>query len=287
MYRKQVRRRRAVLVLLVVACLMLISISITEADSGPLHSVQNGVGSVLSPIQEGADRALKPARDMVNWFDETFQARGKNDDLQSEVADLRKQLVATKDAAQKAGYDDEVGKLLADDDALAGYDPVDATITGRSFSSWYGTITIGEGTSSGVHRNDAVVSEDGLLGRVSEASGGSARVILITDSNSAVAARVVEGGAQGALEPIVGSPGKLRFGLIQGGKDPEDGDTLVTAGFVDPENPDLRARLPGDIPIGKVSETVPTTQERQEVRVEPLADIQGIDSVTVLTGGPE
>ena len=50
MYRKQVRRRRAILVVLVVACLMLISISISEAEDGPLHSVQTGVSAVLSPV---------------------------------------------------------------------------------------------------------------------------------------------------------------------------------------------------------------------------------------------
>ena len=83
MYRKQVRRRRAVLVALVVACLMLISISISEAQSGPLHSIQNGLGSVFNPIQDGASRVLKPARDMVNWFDETFNARGENDKLKT------------------------------------------------------------------------------------------------------------------------------------------------------------------------------------------------------------
>ena len=55
MYRKQVRRRRAILVVLVVACLMLISISISEAEDGPLHSVQRGVSSVLSPVGEGAE----------------------------------------------------------------------------------------------------------------------------------------------------------------------------------------------------------------------------------------
>ncbi len=75
MYRKQVRRRRAVLVLLVVACLMLISISISEADDGPLHSVQTGVSTVLSPVGEGASRALKPVRDLIDWFDETFEPR--------------------------------------------------------------------------------------------------------------------------------------------------------------------------------------------------------------------
>lgn len=284
MYRRQVRRRRAVLVLLVVACLMLISISVSEADHGPLHSIQNGLSSILSPIQEGADRALKPGRDLVNWFDETFDARGENADLKSEVADLRAQLVDEREARQEAGYDHEVAKLL-EHDALAAYEPVDAGIIVRSFNSWDSTIKVDEGSSAGIELDDAVVTGDGLLGRVSQVSGGSASVVLITDPNNAVAARDVEGGAQGLVEPVVGSPGTLSFGLRQGGKDPEDGDTLVTAGFTDPQNPDLRSRYPADIPIGKITETTPLTEETQDVRIEAFADIDGLDRVTVLTGG--
>ena len=48
MYRKQVRRRRAVLVLLVVAALILLSTQFSESDSGPLHSMQRAVASVLA-----------------------------------------------------------------------------------------------------------------------------------------------------------------------------------------------------------------------------------------------
>ena len=65
---------------------MLISISFSEADSGPISSIQRGISTVLGPVEEGASRALKPARDLVNWFDETFDARGENDDLEAEVS---------------------------------------------------------------------------------------------------------------------------------------------------------------------------------------------------------
>jgi rod shape-determining protein MreC len=78
-----------VLVTLIVASLVIISISFSEAESGPLGSIQRGVSAVLSPVEEGASRALKPVRDLVNWFDETFDARGENEDLRHEVAQLR------------------------------------------------------------------------------------------------------------------------------------------------------------------------------------------------------
>ena len=89
MYRKQVRRRRAILVLLVVAALVLLSTQFSESEGGPLHSMQRAVASVFGPLEEGASRALKPARDLINWFDETFQARGENADLSSELQELR------------------------------------------------------------------------------------------------------------------------------------------------------------------------------------------------------
>ena len=89
MYRKQVRRRRAVLVLLIVAALVLLSTQFSESEGGPLHSMQRAVASVFGPLEEGASRALKPARDLVNWVDETFNARGENGDLKSENARAR------------------------------------------------------------------------------------------------------------------------------------------------------------------------------------------------------
>src|SRR3954453_9799118 len=101
MYRKQVRRRRALLLLLVAASLTLLSLYYREGNGGPLHGVQDVVSTVFSPIESGADRALKPARDLVNWFGETFDARGENDRLNNEVAKLRDQLARAQTSHQE------------------------------------------------------------------------------------------------------------------------------------------------------------------------------------------
>nr|MBA2522218.1 rod shape-determining protein MreC [Solirubrobacterales bacterium] len=258
MYRKQVRRRRAILVLLVVACLMLISISISEADDGPLHTVQSGVSSVLNPIGEGASRALKPARDLVNWFDETLAARGENDQLKADVADLRSQLLATQAAAEKAGYADKLDNLIAAG-GLGAYKPVDASVVLRSSSAWYGRITIDSGSSEGISKDDAVVTADGLIGRVAEVRSGLAQVSLITDGTSAVTARISGKGPEGLIQAVVGAPGKLDFGLIQGDGEIADGDDVVTAGFTSEGG--LESRYPAEIPIGSVDETIPAQQD--------------------------
>ena len=65
MYRKQVRRRRAVLALLIIGSFVLLTVTYGQGSDG----VQRGVSTIFSPLQDVADRALKPARDLVNWFD--------------------------------------------------------------------------------------------------------------------------------------------------------------------------------------------------------------------------
>ena len=72
MHDKQVRRRRAVLGLLVGVSLILLTAYFGESPSSPLHTVQRGVVEVLSPVQEGASKALKPVRDVAGWFSDTL-----------------------------------------------------------------------------------------------------------------------------------------------------------------------------------------------------------------------
>ena len=73
MYRKQVRRRRAVLTLLILGSFLLLTITYGQSSGG----LQRGVSTIFSPLQTVADRALKPARDLVGWFDKYMGGAAK------------------------------------------------------------------------------------------------------------------------------------------------------------------------------------------------------------------
>src|SRR5919109_591745 len=283
MYRKQLRRRRAVLVLLIVAALVLLSTQFSESDEGPLHSMQRAVASVLGPMEEGASRALKPARDLVNWFDETFQARGENEDLSAEVQQLRTDLAHAQSAEAE---NEQLRKLLGLDrqGTLAGYTPVTARVIGRSPTVWYSTVTIDKGSGSGVEINDPVVDGDGLVGRITDTTHGTAEVTLITDDRSAVSARVLPSGPDGVAEPEVGDPSDLLLDFIDKNQTVHVGQMVVTAGW---SNGAISSAFPVGIPIGEVSNaSVGEQQIYQRVHVRPFADIRGLDFVQVATGGP-
>ena len=279
MYRKQVRRRRAVLALLVLSSFALLTATYGQQSGG----LQRGVSAVFGPLQEGADRALKPARDLVNWFDETFDARGENDRLKSELEDTRSKAVAGEAAIQE---NEQMKKLLGLDNSGAipsGYDPVTGRVISRSPTIWYSTVTIDKGTSAGVKVDDPVVNGDGLVGRVSSATQGTAQVTLITDPSSAVSGKIVPGGVQGIIKPEVGNPEDLILDFLDISKTIHQGEDVVTAGW---RGEGLASLFPPNIPVGRITDaSIVEQQASQQVHLRPFADMRSLDILQVLTGG--
>lgn len=280
MYRKQARRRRAVLALLVVSSFLLLTLTYGQAPSG----VQQGIGTVFSPLADVADRALKPARDLVGWFDETFEARGENERLRNELADARKQAVAGQAAL---GENAQMRKLLDLDRspviAYSTFEPVTARVIARSPNVWHSAVTVDVGRDDGVRVDDPVVSGDGLVGRVASAQGGSAQVTLLTDHTSSVTAQVLPGGAEGVVRPDVGDPEDLVLDFIKSARNIGAGQVVVTSGWRASE---LSSLYPAHLPIGEVTEASIVDQEAsQQVHLRPYADLANVDIVQVLTGG--
>jgi rod shape-determining protein MreC len=278
-YRKQVRRRRAVLALLIVGSFVLLTVTYGQGSDG----MQRALSTIFSPIQSVADRALKPARDLVNWFDETFDAKGRNERLHGELETAREQAVGAKAALAE---NEQLRKLVGLDRSGAipsGYTPVTGRVIGRSPTVWFADLTIDVGSGEGVEVDDPVVNGDGLVGHIAAVTGGSARVTLIADHSSAVGAKIVPSGTQGVMKPSVGDPGDLILDFLDSEKRVGKGQDVVTSGW---RGQGVESDYPPNLPIGEVVEASLFEQEAQgQVHIRPFADLRDLDLVQVLTGG--
>jgi rod shape-determining protein MreC len=277
-YDKTVRRRRAVLALLVVLSLILLTAYFGEAPSGGLHSVQRGFLTVVSPIQDGANKALKPVRDLFGWFGSTLHAKSQNSELRKQLAKVREELTAKQ--SNERSYR-ELLKLYHLDNTLsiADYHPVAATVVYQSPNIWYSTVIIDQGSSSGVRVNDPVIDGEALIGKVTRVASDGALVSLITDSEVEVTAKISATGAVGILQPQVGEPGRLLMQYLSSNASVARGDYVVTAGTVSSKGDSL---YPKGIPIGQVT-SVDEQSPFKSVNVSPLANLHNLDVVQVLT----
>jgi rod shape-determining protein MreC len=269
-----------VLALLIVGSFVLLTITYGQGSNG----LQRGVSTIFSPVQGVTDRALKPARDLVDWFDKTFDARGENSRLKGQLVKAREQAVAGQEAMQENA---QLRKLVELDRspvlATSPYDLVTGRVIARSPTLWRSSVTIDVGSGDGVHVDDPVISGDGLVGRIAAAEPGSAQIMLLTDHASGVSAKVVPAGIQGSVKPEVGDPEHLILDFIDSTTRVHGGQTVVTAGW---RAQGIASLFPPGLPVGEVTKAPIIDQEaKEQVDVRPFADIRNLDLVQVLTGG--
>jgi rod shape-determining protein MreC len=278
-YKQSVRRRRAVLALLVALSLILLTAYFGESAGGGLHALQRGVLQVLAPIQEGASRALKPFRDLAGWFGDTLNAKGDRDKLRKEIRTLRQRAIDDQAAIRENLQ--LKGLLQLDQSAqLNSYTRMTTRVIGRSPTVWYATINVDKGSSSGVRVNQPVVGSDGLVGKVTTVTPGASQVTLITDHTSGVSAKLNDTGVDGIVQPAVGDPNDLLLEFVARGSKVVKGEAVVTAGT---RSARLESLFPPGIPIGTVTRV--DDQELslyQRVHIKPYSDLRKLDFVQIL-----
>jgi rod shape-determining protein MreC len=276
-YDKTVRRRRAVLGLLVALSLILLTAYFGEAASGGLHDVQRGFLAVVAPIQDGASRALKPVRDLFGWFGDTLDAKGQRDSLRRQLQQLRAQRIQNVDAVRQLA---ELKKIMGLDNQLnlTAYRPLTTRVIGASPTVWYSTVNVDRGSNDGVRVDQPVIDGDGLVGKVTFVASDSSVVTLITDHTSGVSAKVNESGALGVVQPAVGNPDDLLLQYLQQGDNVRVGNNVITAGTTSSR---LDSVFPPGIPIGVVTK-VDQQDLLKGVHIRLFATLRQLDYVQIL-----
>ena len=279
-------RRRLVVGLLVLASLVLISLSFRSDDSGPLSGVESAGATALRPFAVGLERVAQPFRDVYGWADSLLSARSEAEELRAEVQELRQRAIQSEFALQENVYLRELfdyidGPRFPDD-----FDPVAAEVTGRPSGAFTQAIVIAAGAKNRIRVNDPVVNADGLVGVVVRVAPRSARVQLLTDEEAAASAIDLRTGATGIVRHARGTRETLVLDRVLKQDVVRRGNEIVTAGW---RAGSLSSLYPKGIPIGKVTSVGQTdTDLYQQVQVDPFVDFGSLDAVLVLvpTGRP-
>ena len=77
----------------------------------------------------------------------------------------------------------ELKEALELNKTLTEYEPINATILSRNKSYWFNTLTIDKGSASGISENMAVITKNGLIGKISKVYYNSSEIKLITSND--------------------------------------------------------------------------------------------------------
>ena len=273
-------RRRLVVGGLVVLSLILVTISFREDGDGPVASAQNAGAAVLRPFQVAADRVAEPFRDAYRWADGLFGARSDAARLEKENETLRQQVVERRLAERENARLRRLLHYLNGPRFPEGYSGLATAVISRPAGAFAQSIVVAAGRDDGVRVDDPVVTQDGLVGRVSRTSSRTAQVTLLTDDQSAASALDVETDAFGIVRPGNGPRAPLRLDRVPKEARVRYGDTIVTSGW---SSPRLSSLYPRGIRIGRVTSVGRTdTDLYTQVQVTPFADLTALEAVLVL-----
>lgn len=240
------------------------------------------LGGYLTPV---ARIVLKPAIEAQTWITSRYQAiravisapqdvarlRQENLQLESENAQLKGQIVELQQQLSEANLLSALVDYARTSNPENRYQA--AAVIGYDPNPFLRFVIINRGSDDGLSRGMPVVTEQGLVGRISSVTASAAKVQLITDADSTVNVRLQPSEAQAVLSGSL--TGEIGLDLIPQDVNVQSGDIVVTSG--------LGGGYPPNIIIGQVTGTRSQEQDLfQRASVQSAVDFTQLEMVLVI-----
>lgn len=253
---------------LVIAAVILVNTQFTDAP-------RDIVGRVTLPLQRALSGAGAALRQTSGSFGDLATLRSRNDELEKSVAALTVENLGLKEVEAENA---RLRKLLGFAQTNPSFDYKGGQIVGRVVgsepNSIIQSIVIDLGKANGIEPGMPVVTERGLVGRITDVYNNSSRVLLINDSNSSVNTLLQNSRLRGILRGRAGQQPIMDY-LPQDNK-VLVGDIVVTSGE--------SGNFPAGVPVGQVVEVEQNDVEMfQRAVVRTTVDFDTLETVLVVT----
>ncbi|HEY7533934.1 MAG TPA: rod shape-determining protein MreC [Nitrospiraceae bacterium] len=227
------------LVLASVVLLLVVLFLLPSQSQGLLQFFGGPLGDVLSLPLQAIGSIDHGIAEIWEGYIALQGVREDNEQLRKDIALLRGQNSQLREAAAAT----ERLRALLQFKEQATSVTLAAEVIGRDATNSYRSIIINKGESDGVKPDMGVVTPVGVVGRVVKTTGATSVVLLMTDSNNAIAGLIQRTRDEGIVEGT--QQGLARLKYIPLLSTLRDGDRVVTSGLV--------GGFPRGLPIGTIT----------------------------------
>lgn len=261
-------------VLSAITVAIFIVMGVTLNQSSNVNQFSNILNVVLSPGQKLLSYTSQKIEGSFGFFVDIKSVRKENEELKAKVELLEKERLELLDYKVK---NKELRDALNLKDQFSDYDFLGAYIIAKDPGNWFSVFNIDRGSKDGIKTNYPVITNKGLIGKVTVPGLVSSKVLTIIDSDSTVSARISKTRdlvvVRGDLS--LKEQGLCRLDYIPPDADISIGDTIETSG--------IGGIFPKGIVIGKIKKVMQVNSETTKYAViEPAVDFKRLEEVFIL-----
>jgi len=268
---KRLPTRSTVLIILVLLSL----VGLTLDQNEDLLPIEDLALRFVVPVQEKLTSLASSISDLTQATQDIRELHRRNEELQGLADSLMIENVRLKEIESE---NETLRRLLGFTQANPTHSykaaEVKGRVIGRAPSNFLSYLIIDSGSQQGIEKGMPVVTERGLVGRITDVGSNWAKVMLIIDPSSSVNALIQTSRATGVVEGQVG--GSLVMKYIPQGETVNVNDIVLTSG--------LGGNFPQKLIIGQVTAVHQRDIEMfQQADIRPTVDFNNLEIVLVIT----
>jgi rod shape-determining protein MreC len=261
-------RHRSLTLLGVVLLAQVLALAVQIRTNTHGRLIRVWVVEVVTPFERAGNWTISKVRGVWNGYFALIHVRRENEDLHAQLDRLR---LRNAELESQSGESARLGALLGFRDAHPDVPMLAARVIAASADSSSHAIFINRGEHDGIRRNMAVITPDGIVGKVFEVYRSTAQVLLLTDKESGVGALLAGSRTHGPVGGV-GEP-TMMMKYISNDENVSVGQQILTSGE--------DQIFPKDLPVGTVAEVKQGTPFKV-IRVRPAAHLDRLEEVLVL-----
>jgi rod shape-determining protein MreC len=266
-------KRLIILLVSIIILVALIGFSINDRDklTLPEQFLRDSMGWVVGIFHYPANE-MKGFFQNVNDLKNTYK---ENEELKAKLEEYVELSVKAKSLETE---NKELRDLLGKTESIRDYTPIQATVIARNPDRWHEILTLNRGSNHGVEINMAVITSEGLIGKVQYVSPFTSTVQLLSaPARTNRISAIIQGKDKtlGVIEGYDDVREALLFRRIPYDADIQEGDMVISSG--------LGGVFPQELVIGSVLEVFPAEDGLTKTAyVEPAANLYDINHVIVV-----
>lgn len=261
--------------LILIMLSMLLGVVLYSASVDGVKNIpQNLLTIMVHPFQKATAYITEQVTTNLDTFFNATSISKENESLKGQIADLNSQLIDYERVKKENEHLKELANIesVSEDIVL-----MSAFVISRNPNAMYESFVIDKGSIHGVELNDPVITQNGIIGYVSELTAISSLVTTILDPAMDISVYEITTKELGVVsgETSMASNNQTKMSILSNKTEIDVGDIIVSAGAT--------GKFPEGLAVGVVEEVRDENHGMTKYAIiEPVEDISRVSNVQIV-----